>query len=82
MMAFTKRARVRMDCAWAARQCLEAVETLYLASGGSGIAESSVLGRAWRDLHAVNMHGLLNLETNLEMYGRVVLGLKPNTPLI
>lgn len=82
MMEFAKRARVRMDCAWAARQCLEAVEKLYLASGGSGIAEASPLGRAWRDLHAVNLHGLLNLETNLEMYGRVVLGLKPNTPLI
>lgn len=82
MMDFAKRARVRMDCAWAARQCLEAAETLYLASGGSGIAEGSALGRAWRDLHAINMHGLLNLQTNLEMYGRIVLGLKPNTPLI
>jgi len=82
MMDFAKRARVRMDCAWAARQCLEAAEILYLASGGSGIAEGSALGRAWRDLHAVNMHGLLNLQTNLEMYGRIVLGLKPNTPLI
>lgn len=81
-MEFTKRARVRADCAWAVRQCLEAVEILYLASGGSGIADSSALGRAWRDLHAVNMHGLLNLETNMELYGRVVLGLKPNTPLI
>ena len=82
MMEFTKRARVRADCAFAVRQCLEAVEILYLASGGSGIADSSALGRAWRDLHAVNMHGLLNLETNMELYGRVVLGLKPNTPLI
>jgi 3-hydroxy-9,10-secoandrosta-1,3,5(10)-triene-9,17-dione monooxygenase len=82
MMEFTKRARVRADCAYAVRQCLEAVEILYLASGGSGIAETSPLGRAWRDLHAVNMHGLLNLETNMELYGRVVLGLKPNTPLI
>jgi 3-hydroxy-9,10-secoandrosta-1,3,5(10)-triene-9,17-dione monooxygenase len=81
-MEFTKRARTRMDCAWAARQCLEAVEILYLASGGSGIAENSIIGRSWRDLHAVNMHGLLNLETNLEMYGRIVLGLTPNTPLI
>jgi 3-hydroxy-9,10-secoandrosta-1,3,5(10)-triene-9,17-dione monooxygenase len=81
-MEFTKRARVRADCAWAVRQCLEAVEILYLASGGSGIADSSALGRAWRDLHAVNMHGLLNLETNMELYGRVVLGLTPNTPLI
>jgi len=82
MMDFSKRARVRADCAWAVRQCLEAVETIYLASGGSGIADTSSLGRAWRDLHAVNMHGLLNLQTNMEMYGRIVLGLKPNTPLI
>ena len=82
MMEFTKRARVRADCAWAVRQCLEAVEIMYLASGGSGIAEGSLLGRAWRDLHAINMHGLLNLETNMELYGRIVLGLKPNTPLI
>jgi 3-hydroxy-9,10-secoandrosta-1,3,5(10)-triene-9,17-dione monooxygenase len=81
-MEIVKRARVRADCAWAVRQCLEAVEILYLASGGSGIADSSALGRAWRDLHAVNMHGLLNLETNMELYGRIVLGLQPNTPLI
>jgi 3-hydroxy-9,10-secoandrosta-1,3,5(10)-triene-9,17-dione monooxygenase len=81
-MDFIKRARVRADCAWAVRQCLEAVEILYLASGGSGIADSSALGRAWRDLHAVNMHGLLNLETSMELYGRIVLGLTPNTPLI
>jgi 3-hydroxy-9,10-secoandrosta-1,3,5(10)-triene-9,17-dione monooxygenase len=82
MMALEKRARVRMDCAQAARECLEAAEILYLASGGSGIHDGSALGRAWRDLHAINMHGLLNLETNQEMYGRIVLGLKPNTPLI
>jgi 3-hydroxy-9,10-secoandrosta-1,3,5(10)-triene-9,17-dione monooxygenase len=82
MMDVTKRARVRMDCAHAVRQCLEAVETLYLASGGSGIAESNPTQRAWRDVHAVNMHGLLNLQTNQEMYGRILLGLKPNTPLI
>jgi 3-hydroxy-9,10-secoandrosta-1,3,5(10)-triene-9,17-dione monooxygenase len=81
-MDLAERARVRMDSAEAARQCLEAVDLLHLASGGSGIAEGNPLQRAWRDLHALNMHGLLNLETNREMYGRIVLGLKPNTPLI
>jgi 3-hydroxy-9,10-secoandrosta-1,3,5(10)-triene-9,17-dione monooxygenase len=81
-MEFAKRARVRMDCAYAVRLCLEAVETLYLASGGSGIADTSTIQRAARDLHAINMHGLLALETNAEMYGRVVLGLTPNTSLI
>jgi 3-hydroxy-9,10-secoandrosta-1,3,5(10)-triene-9,17-dione monooxygenase len=81
-MAFAKRARVRMDCAWAVRLCVEGVEILMLASGGSGVSESNAVQRAWRDLHAINMHGLLNLETNQEMYGRILLGLKPNTPLI
>jgi 3-hydroxy-9,10-secoandrosta-1,3,5(10)-triene-9,17-dione monooxygenase len=82
IMEFTARARVRMDCAHAVRQCMEAVEILYLASGGSGIAETNPVQRAWRDLHAVNMHGALTLETNQVMYGRILLGLKPNTPLI
>ena len=81
-MAFALRARVRMDCAHAVRECLNAVEILFLACGGSGIGEANPVQRAWRDLHAVNMHGLLTLETNQEMYGRVILGLKPNTPLI
>jgi len=81
-MEFVARARVRMDCAHAVRECLNAAEILFLAYGGSGIGEANPVQRAWRDLHAVNMHGLLTLETNQEMYGRVVLGLKPNTPLI
>lgn len=81
-MEFAKRARVRMDCAWGVRLCLEAVETLMLASGGSGIGEGNPVQRAWRDLHAINMHGLLSLQTNQEMYGRVLLGLTSNTPLI
>jgi hypothetical protein len=36
-----------------------------------------VASSPWRDLHAVNMHGLLNLETNMELYGRVVPGGRP-----
>jgi 3-hydroxy-9,10-secoandrosta-1,3,5(10)-triene-9,17-dione monooxygenase len=82
MMEFAARARIRMDCAHAVRQCLEAVEGLLLACGGSGIGESNPVQRAWRDLHAVNMHGLLALDTNQEMFGRVMLGLEPNTTLI
>jgi 3-hydroxy-9,10-secoandrosta-1,3,5(10)-triene-9,17-dione monooxygenase len=82
MMEFAKRARVRADVAYAVRQCLEAIEILYMATGGSGISETNPMQRAWRDVHAVNMHGLMNLQMNQEMYGRVVLGLKPNSTLI
>jgi len=82
MMAPRDRARIRMDCAHAVRQCLEAVDTLFLACGGSGIAEANPIQRAWRDLHAINMHGALALEVNQEMFGRMLLGLTPNTTLI
>ena len=81
-MPLEDRARTRMDCAYSVRLCLEATETLFLASGGSGIAVGNPLQRASRDLHAINMHGLLTLETNTEMYGRVLLGLPQNSPII
>ena len=82
MMDLKRRACARMEVAYAVRQCMEAVEILMLASGGAGIAAGNPVQRAWRDLHAINMHGLMSIETNFEMYGRIVLGLPQNTPLI
>ncbi|MGF1599238.1 MAG: hypothetical protein ACFCVK_20375 [Acidimicrobiales bacterium] len=31
---------------------------------------------------AIDQHGQLNLETDQELYGRIVLGLEPATPVI
>ena len=52
------------------------------AAGATGVRSSSPLSRALADLKAINNHGLLQLEMNLEMYGRLLMGLEPNTPLI
>jgi 3-hydroxy-9,10-secoandrosta-1,3,5(10)-triene-9,17-dione monooxygenase len=76
------RARMRVDCAVAVRRCLEAVETIFFLSGATGVRSSGPIPRALADLKAVNNHGLLNLEMNEEMYGRLLMGLEPNTPLI
>jgi 3-hydroxy-9,10-secoandrosta-1,3,5(10)-triene-9,17-dione monooxygenase len=81
-MPFERRSKARMDCAFAVRLCLEAVELLIYASGGSGLAENNEVQVAARDIRAVNMHGLLSWSTNLETYGRTVLGLPPNSPVI
>lgn len=81
-MPFLNRARIRLDCAQGVRRCLDGVEVLFKASGATGIRTSSPLTRAVADLRAINQHGLLNLEMNQELYGRVLLGLEPNTPLI
>ena len=79
---FSTRARMRVDCAVAVRRCLEGVETIFFLSGATGVRSSGPIARALADLKAVNNHGLLNLEMNEEMYGRLLMGLEPNTPLI
>lgn len=79
---FLTRARMRLDCAEGVRRLLEGVEILFELSGASGIRTSSPLTRAVADLRVINQHGLLDIRTNREMYGRVHLGLEPNTPLI
>ena len=76
------RARMRLDCATGARRCLEGVEILFRESGASGVRTASPLCRAMADLQAINNHGLLKLEMNQEMYGRLLVGLEPNSPLI
>ena len=81
-MPMVRRAKARMDCAQAVRLCLEAVETLHYASGGSALSETNAIQLAARDIRAANMHGVLHLETTQEMYGRALLGLPPSSPVI
>jgi 3-hydroxy-9,10-secoandrosta-1,3,5(10)-triene-9,17-dione monooxygenase len=77
-----RRAEMRNDCAVAVRRLLEGVEILFRESGATGVRTSSPMNRAMADLQAINNHGLMKLETNQEMFGRLLLGLEPNTPLI
>lgn len=81
-MPLDERGRARADCAFAVRLCLEAVETLYLASGGSALVAGNPIQLAWQDLHAANMHGILMRETNFDVYGRILTGRDPGTGAI
>ena len=76
------RARIRMDCAHAVHCAKQAVDVLLHASGGSAFAESNPVQRIWRDINTAALHGILTHTTNLEMYGRILLGLPQNSPLI
>jgi len=81
-MTVEVRARIRMDSAYAVRLCMNAGEAMFLVSGGSGLAETNPVQRAWRDLHAINQHALLQLSTNAEIYGRTILGLEPGSDIL
>ena len=61
---------------------MEAGEEVFLACGGSGLSVKNPIQRAWRDLHAINQHALLQLSTNAEIYGRTLLGLEPGTDIL
>jgi alkylation response protein AidB-like acyl-CoA dehydrogenase len=77
-----ERARTRADVGIVARLATEVAEILAGASGGSSIYQEVPLQRILRDVHAANLHALINTNTNLELYGRILCGLEPNTPYI
>lgn len=76
------RAQMRFDAAEAVRLCLGAVEQVWKATGGSGLYKTNPLGLALANLQAMSVHGALNTETASELYGRMLMGLDPDTTLL
>jgi alkylation response protein AidB-like acyl-CoA dehydrogenase len=76
------RARSRADIGAICRLTKAAVDSLSLASGGSSAYTKVPIQRITRDIHVVNLHALMTPETNYELYGRILLGLEPNTQYI
>ena len=81
-MSMELRGRTRMDCAQGARFALDSADKLFSASGGAGLSLKCPMQQIARDLHAISMHGLITLEVNAEIYGRILLGLDAGTFLI
>jgi alkylation response protein AidB-like acyl-CoA dehydrogenase len=77
-----ERARTRADIGAVCELSKAAVDVLNMASGGSSIYRDVPIQRIARDMHAVNLHALMLPQTNLELYGRVLCGLEPNTAYI
>ncbi|MFI1393990.1 acyl-CoA dehydrogenase family protein [Streptomyces sp. NPDC020681] len=77
-----EKATIRGQGAYAVQLAKEAVEILYRTSGASVIQRSVPLQRFFRDVEGFSLHGFLLLSTNLELHGRVLLGLDPETPLL
>ncbi len=74
-----ERAQARADLGITVRLAKESIDILALASGGSSIYKDVPIQRIARDIQAVNLHALMNPNTNAELYGRVLCGLEPNT---
>ncbi|MFF7157526.1 acyl-CoA dehydrogenase family protein [Streptomyces sp. NPDC008139] len=69
----------RVQIGWIAKQTKQAVEILAAASGGSSIFRDVPITRIQRDVHATSLHALITPSTNIELYGRSLTGLEPNS---
>jgi 3-hydroxy-9,10-secoandrosta-1,3,5(10)-triene-9,17-dione monooxygenase len=70
------RLRVRRDQVLGTARAIEAVDSLFEASGGRALAEGTYLQRAWRDAHAGRVHAANDPERALQMYGAQQFGHK------
>lgn len=71
-----KAARSR-NLAYAVQQCRDAVNTLYEASGGSGVYLSGEIQRWWRDVNAASQHVAFTWDLAAMAFGRAAVGLEP-----
>ncbi|MET9804130.1 acyl-CoA dehydrogenase family protein [Streptomyces sp. NPDC006368] len=77
-----EKAVVRGRTAFAATLAKEAVELLHSTSGASVIKRDVPFQRYHRDILGFSLHALAQIHTNLEVQGRVLLGLDPGTDIL
>ncbi|MEO7241468.1 MAG: acyl-CoA dehydrogenase family protein [Variovorax sp.] len=77
IISVDKRIRNRRNHAYATKLAQGAVETLFAAVGGNGLALDQPLQRMWRDSNAIARHISLNWDAVSSMVGQHMLGLEP-----
>lgn len=76
------RLRYKRNCAFAVRQCLEAVDSLHEMAGANGIYDHHPLQRIFRDARAAAGHISFSLDAQLAPWGLVALGGEFRSPTL
>ena len=79
---FEQRAKARAHVSYATELAREIVDSLYYSSGGTSSNEAVPIQRFQRDIQALANHAVMNGRGSTELYGRILCGLEPNTPLV
>jgi len=77
-MTLETRVLLRRDFCYAMKLLVEATESLVRISGSSGLLDDNPVQRAWRDVHAIGSHVVMNWDVPAENYGRMQFGLGLN----
>ncbi len=76
-----ERARLRLHIAHCVRRARDLVRNVVEACGASAHFLDNPLQRAQRDLNTLSCHTVFDLDVGSELYGRLMLGLEPNSPV-
>jgi 3-hydroxy-9,10-secoandrosta-1,3,5(10)-triene-9,17-dione monooxygenase len=80
-MSMETRVKSRTHISYATGLARNAVDILFNASGASSIQTQVPIQRFQRDIQALANHAIMHAQTGLELFGRILCGLQPNTPL-
>ncbi len=80
-LSVLERVKSRAHISYATGLAREVVDTLFYASGASAIQSTVPIQRFQRDIQALANHAIMHPQTTIELYGRVLCGLAPNTLL-
>ncbi len=73
-MSPVEAAKVNLETSYAVRECLAAVQALFLQAGGAVLQPGHPLQNAYQDVSAICCHGFLAHEANLTLYGSLLTG--------
>lgn len=80
-MTMEARVKSRAHISYSTGLAREAVDLLFYASGASAAQSHVPIQRFQRDIQTLANHAIMHAPTAIELYGRVLCGLKPNTVL-
>ena len=76
-----ERARLRLQVSHTVHQARDLVNSVVEASGAGAQFADNPLQRIQRDLNTLSCHTVFDQDAGGELYGRVLLGLEPNSPV-
>ena len=81
-LTMDERARNRRDMAYAGKLCKSAADQLIEMAGGSGVFDTNIVQRKYRDLQVAMRHIALSWDLAATTCGEIMFGLKPTSHLI
>ncbi len=72
----------RTNQGYAVKMCVQAVDRLFEAAGGTAWMESNELQRLWRDSHMSAAHAYTDYDVCTQILGRELMGLEPDPSMV